>query len=74
MNQEQVPLKSCCSACGGEGVLMASNRTFVLAGREHPLLSKCVACEGKGTILKWVDIQELAMLINAIAAEFVFET
>jgi len=68
MNQNQVPIKSTCNACGGEGVL-ATGKTFSLAGREHPLLSKCVACEGKGTLLTWVDVYQFAQMLNAIAAE-----
>jgi hypothetical protein len=38
MNQNQVPIKSTCNACGGEGVL-GTSKTFTLAGREHTLLS-----------------------------------
>jgi hypothetical protein len=68
MNQNQVPIKSICNACGGEGVL-ATGKTFTLAGRDHPLLSKCVACEGKGTLLTWVDVHQLAQMLYAIAVE-----
>ncbi len=64
----QIPIKSTCTACQGEGVL-STGKTFVLAGRIHPLLSTCVACEGKGTILEWVDLHQLEMMLNAIAAE-----
>ena len=68
MNQSQVPIKSTCNACGGEGVL-ATGQTFTLAGREHPLLHHCQACEGKGTLLTWVDVHQLARMLHAIAAE-----
>jgi DnaJ-class molecular chaperone len=64
----QIPIKSTCNACQGEGIL-ATGKIFTLAGRDHPLLSKCVACEGKGTLLTWVDVHQLAQLLNAIEAE-----
>jgi len=64
----QIPIKSTCNACGGEGVL-ATDRIFTLAGRDHPLLTKCVACDGKGTLLTWVDVHQLAQMLQAIAAE-----
>jgi hypothetical protein len=65
---QQIPIKSLCSACGGEGVL-ATGKTFTLAGREHPLLTRCTACEGKGTLLAWIDMHQLAQLLHAIAVE-----
>ena len=68
MNQNQVPIKSMCNACGGEGVLN-TGKTFTLAGRDHPLLSKCVACDGKGTLLTWVDVHQLAQMLHAIEVE-----
>ena len=64
----QIPIKSTCNACQGEGVL-ATGQTFVLAGRIHPLLKKCEACDGKGTLLTWVDMHQFTQMLNAIAAE-----
>ena len=64
----QIPIKSTCNACQGEGVL-STGQTFVLAGRIHPLLKKCEACDGKGTLLTWVDMHQLTQMLNAIAAE-----
>jgi len=34
----QIPIKSTCTACGGEGVL-STGKIFTLAGREHTLLN-----------------------------------
>ncbi|MBE3139550.1 MAG: hypothetical protein IMZ53_03100 [Thermoplasmata archaeon] len=34
---KEVPIKTTCNACQGEGVL-STGQTFVLAGRIHPLL------------------------------------
>ena len=68
MNQNQVPLRCSCSACSGEGYL-PTNQTFILCGREHMQIVRCFACDGKGTILKWVDLQEVVMLVRAIEAE-----
>ncbi|MBE3067811.1 MAG: hypothetical protein IMZ73_10380 [Chloroflexi bacterium] len=31
----EIPLKTTCNACGGEGVL-ATGKIFTFAGREHP--------------------------------------
>ena len=64
----EIPIKSTCSACGGEGVL-ATGKIFTLAGRDHPLLSKCKAFDGKGTLLTWVIVHQLAQLLHAIKAE-----
>jgi len=65
---DQIPIKSTCNACGGEGVL-STGKIFTLAGRDHPLLSKCVACDGKGTLLNWVEVHQLAEMLHAIAVE-----
>ena len=64
----QIPIKSICNACGGEGVL-ATSQTFVLAGREHPLLHRCQACDGKGTLLIWTDMHQFAQMLHAIVVE-----
>ena len=64
----QIPIKSTCNACQGEGVL-ATGQTFVLAGRIHPLLKKCEACDGTGKLLTWVDVHQFAQMMNAIEAE-----
>jgi DnaJ-class molecular chaperone len=64
----QIPIKTTCNACGGEGVL-ATGKIFTLAGRDHPLLSKCVACDGKGTLISWVDVHQFAQMLHAIAAK-----
>jgi hypothetical protein len=64
----QIPIKTTCRACGGEGVL-TNSKIFTLADRDYPLLSKCTACEGKGTQLTWVDVRQLDMLLHAIATE-----
>ena len=65
---KEVPIKTTCNACQGEGVL-STGQTFVLAGRIHPLLTKCQACEGKGTLLSWVDVHQFSEMLHAIAAE-----
>jgi hypothetical protein len=64
----EIPIKTTCNACGGEGVL-STGKIFTLAGREHPLLSKCVACDGKGTLLSWVDVHQFAQMLRAIEVE-----
>ena len=64
----QIPIKSTCTACGGDG-LLATGKIFTLGGREHPLLTHCQACDGKGTLLIWVDVHQLAQMLNAIVAE-----
>jgi len=64
----EIPIKTTCNACGGEGVL-ATGKIFTLAGRDHPLLNRCSACEGKGTLLSWVDVHQFVQLLHAIAVE-----
>jgi hypothetical protein len=68
MNQSLVPIKKTCPACQGHGIL-ESGQTFTLLGRIHPELVECSACEKRGFLIEWVDIQQLAMLLDAIAAE-----
>jgi len=65
---DQIPIKRTCNACGGEGVL-ATGKTFTLAGRMHPLLTKCVACDGTGTLLTWVDVFQFAAMLRAFELE-----
>lgn len=65
---QQIPMKATCNACQGEGVL-STGKIFTLAGRDHPLLARCKACDGKGTLIVWVDVPQLAQMLNAIAAE-----
>ena len=64
----QIPIKTTCIACGGEGVLV-TGKIFTLAGRDHHLLNRCQACDGKGTLLAWVDVHQLAQMLHAIVAE-----
>jgi DnaJ-class molecular chaperone len=64
----QIPIKTTCNACGGEGVL-ATSKIFMLAGRDHPLLNRCTACDGTGKLLTWVDVHQFAQMFHAIAAE-----
>ena len=64
----EIPIKSTCSASGEEG-LLATEKIFMLGGREHPLLTRCQACEGKGTLLTWVDVHQLVQMLHAIEAE-----
>ena len=64
----QIPIKSTCPACQGEG-LLSTGKIYVLGGREHPLLTRCQACEGKGTVLAWVEVHQLAQMLYAIEAE-----
>jgi hypothetical protein len=68
MNQSLVPIKKTCPACQGHGFL-ESGQTFTLLGRIHPQLIECCACEKRGFLIEWVDIQQLAMLLDAIVAE-----
>jgi hypothetical protein len=35
----------------------------------HKRLKKCEACSGTSKELRWIDLQELIMLIRAISAE-----
>jgi DnaJ-class molecular chaperone len=64
----EIPIKTTCIACGGEGVL-ANGKIFTLVGREHPLLNRCQACDGTGKLLTWVDVHQFAQMLHAIAAE-----
>jgi DnaJ-class molecular chaperone len=68
MNQSLVPIKKTCTACQGHGYL-ETGQTFELLGRIHPELTVCSACEKRGFLIEWVDIQQLAMLLDAIVAE-----
>lgn len=64
----EIPIKTTCNACGGDGMLN-TGKTFHLGGREHPLLARCEACDGKGSLLSWMDVHQFAHMLHAIAAE-----
>jgi len=64
----EIPIKTTCNACSGEGYL-TTGQTFTLCGREHMQLARCVACDGKVTLLTWVDVQQFAQMLHAIAVE-----
>ena len=65
---EMVPLKTTCQACQGEKYL-PTGETFYLAGRWHSRMAKCEACDGSGKEIRWVDMQDFANMLFAIAAE-----
>ena len=65
---DQIPFKSTCNACGGEGVL-STGKIFTLTGRDHPLLTRCVARDGKDTLLTWVDVFQFAEMLHAFELE-----
>jgi hypothetical protein len=52
----EIPLKSICHACGGEGVL-STGKIFTLAGREHPLLSRSIADWRNSTTWLFLSIE-----------------
>jgi len=64
----EIPVKTICRACNGEAYVPTDER-FVFGDRTHKRLKKCEACSGISKELRWIDLQELVMLIRAISAE-----
>jgi len=64
----QIPIKTACRSCQGGGYVQ-SEETFVLAGRTHHRFVRCASCEGSGKELCWIELEELVMMVRAIAAE-----
>ena len=64
----KIPIKTICRACNGEAYV-STDETFVFGGRTHKRLKKCEACSGTSKELRWLDLQELVMLIRAISVE-----
>ena len=64
----EIPVKTVCRSCQG-GAYVPSEETFVLAGRIHHRFVRCASCEGTGKELRWVELEELVMMVRAIAAE-----
>ena len=72
MNQNLITIKTTCIACQGHTVL-ETGQTFTLCGRIHPQVVRCECCDGKGTMLEWLDVHQLADLLDAVEAEREFE-
>jgi hypothetical protein len=68
MIQNLIPTKKTCPACQGHGYL-ETGQTFTLLGRIHPELVECSACEKRGYLIEWIDIHQLSMMFQAVAAE-----
>ena len=64
----KVQLLTTCQACSGQAHVPIGEEvspTGVKYIRHRP----CFACQGSGKQTLWIDVQEFAMLLHAIAAE-----
>jgi DnaJ-class molecular chaperone len=65
---EKIQILTTCQACSGQAYLPVGKEvspTGVKYIRHRP----CFACQGSGKQTRWIDVQEFAMLLHAIAAE-----
>jgi hypothetical protein len=64
----KVQISTTCQACSGQAYVPVGEEvspTGVKYIRHRP----CFACQGSGKQTHWIDVQEFAMLMQAIAAE-----
>lgn len=64
----KVQILTTCQACNGQAYVPFGEETSpteVKYIRHKP----CFACQGSGKQTHWIDVQEFAMLLHAIAAE-----
>jgi DnaJ-class molecular chaperone len=65
---EKIQILTTCQACSGQAYVPVGEEvspTGVKYIRHRP----CFACQGTGKQTHWIEVQEFAMLLHAIAAE-----
>jgi hypothetical protein len=64
----KVQILTICQACSGRAYVPVGEETSY-TGMKYIRHRPCFACQGSGKQTRWIDVQEFAMLLYAIAAE-----
>ena len=64
----KVPILTTCQACSGQAYVPVGEDTSP-TGVKYIRHRPCFACKGTGKQTHWIEVQEFAMLLLAIAAE-----
>jgi len=64
----KVQILTICQACSGHAYVPVGEETSY-TGMKYIRHRPCFACQGSGKQTHWIEIQEFAMLLRAIAAE-----
>jgi len=65
---EKIQILTICQACSGRAYVPVGEETSC-TGTKYIRHRPCFACQGSGKQTRWIDGQEFAMLLYAIAAE-----
>jgi hypothetical protein len=65
---DKVQVLTTCRACGGQAYLLTSEEMSA-NGRKYFRHLPCTACQGSGKEARWIDLQDFAKLLDAVAAE-----
>ena len=65
---DEIQVRTICRACGGKG-LLCTGEVLSIGGWKFFRHAPCAACQGSGKEIRWIDIYDLARLLEAIAAE-----
>jgi len=68
MDNKMIQIKVDCRACGGKAYLR-TGESFLIDGNVHHRVTPCTACKSTGKEIQWVDLQDFANMLMAIAAE-----
>jgi len=65
---EKIQMLTTCQACNGRAYVPFGEEVS-LTGAKYICHRPCFACQGSGKQTHWIEIQEFAMLLRAIATE-----
>ena len=65
---EKIPILTTCQACNGRAYVPVGEEVN-LTGAKYIRHRPCFACQGSGKQTRWINVQEYAMLLHAIAVE-----
>jgi hypothetical protein len=65
---EKIQILINCQACNGHAYVPVGEEVSP-TGAKYIRHRPCFACQGSGKQTHWIDIQEFAMLLQALAAE-----
>ena len=65
---DKVQILTTCRACGGKAYLPTTEELST-AGRTYFRHLPCTTCQGSGKETRWIDIQDFAYMLTAIAVE-----